>query len=137
MTSLGEFNGGDQIDIIKRLERRIEALEAQVRERPGAPVTKASTAFTIPSASAGSPDDGATLYYDGANLRYVDDAGRDKAVGGSKAPFVSALSGSVDAAPASYTSGWGGQVTSSINVMAPKINSIINALIIGELMNPS
>ncbi|MER7363564.1 hypothetical protein [Nonomuraea wenchangensis] len=123
--------------ILRDLERRLQKLETAQRAGPGLIVGKASGAFNLPTASADIPADGASIYWDGTRFRYTDESGNDRPFGGGVAPFVGPLSGSVDPAPASYTSGWGAQVTSSINTMVGKINSIPAALITGNLMNPS
>ena len=73
---------GNQSRIIRELERRMEALEAQARTRPGMEVGRASGPFLIPStATPPAPVSGGYLYFSGGTLRQRTPSG-DRPVGG-------------------------------------------------------
>lgn len=75
MTQLDPFPV-DQNRIIKSLEKRIEALEALIRQKDGAPVTKASGSFFLPnSGTPATPVGGAEIYGSGGEFRVITSAG--------------------------------------------------------------
>jgi hypothetical protein len=67
--------GATDIRVIKELERRITALEEQVRNVPGAPVTQASGPFFLPDTGAPATPSGGAILYASSGAAYAIDAG--------------------------------------------------------------
>jgi hypothetical protein len=98
--------GSTEVRIIAALERRIEDLEAQVRNRPGAPVTQASGPLFLPnSATPDVPSGGVKVYAAGGDLRVIDSGGTVKQIPDPGAP-VDTPTSYLSNAPASYNQAW-------------------------------
>lgn len=98
--------GATDVRIIKALERRLEALEQQVRNVPGTPVTQASGPLFLPnSGTPATPTGGAKVYAAGGELRVIESNGTVKTI-----PDVGAAVANPDEflsnAPASYDQSW-------------------------------
>ena len=107
----------DQNRIIKDLERRIEALEAQVRARPGTPITQASGPFYIPNSSTpDTPTGGVRLYAAGGGFRVIEDDGTVREIGDPFTPASNVIVDSITAptAPGTYNSTWGQQIRNDL-----------------------
>jgi hypothetical protein len=117
----------DQNRIIKALERRIEALEAQVRQRPGAPVTKATAPFTIPGAAPSTPASGVQIGVSGGKIVFQHADGSTETI-----PELNLnLPGAAPTYPASFSS----PATVSGTVQDTHYN-LLRSDIVNQLFNP-
>jgi hypothetical protein len=114
----------DQNRIIQALERRVAALEAQIRNRPGAPVTEASGPLFLPNSSPSTPAGGCKVYAVGGDFRVINSNGVVRQIPGTGAA-VGGPSYVVGDAPSSYTPGYANTQSAAINDQ----NSVITALL--------
>jgi hypothetical protein len=119
LSLLDPFPGNDK-RIIRELERRIEALEAQARNRPAMEVGRTSGVLFLPnSAPFTNPAGGAYLYASGGSLRWRSSSGTDRPI---TAPIVGNVGDLVNG-PAGATYG------DTERAMLGEIKLTVNALL--------
>ncbi|MBB4700074.1 hypothetical protein [Sphaerisporangium siamense] len=128
----------DQNEILRDLQRQINALAAEVKRVTGVPVTKASAPFLVPSASApAAPSSGAYLYVSGGEV-YVRSTSRHYSTlppevpqAAEVAPAANITSGN---APSSYSQSWAQQIYDGLVSSKNTINATLVALKNADLM---
>lgn len=131
MTALDQFPA-DHNAILKDLQRQINQLSAEVKQVRGVPITQASAAFFIPSASEpAAPPSGAYLYVEGNEVR-VRSAGFDYSTLPPDVPQASSmndaspiLSGN---APGSYNATWGQNIYEGLVDVKDTLNTLLSRL---------
>lgn len=129
---------GSDSRIMRDLERRIEVLEAQVRQVRGVPVTQASTAFFVPDSSPSTPSGGVYLYASGGTFRWRSSSGADYSgipPTVPKAGFVSDPNPlTAGSAPGSYSSSHSAALRADIDQVRTKLIALRTALVASGLM---
>lgn len=134
-----EFPGSDS-RIVRDLERRIEALEAQVRQVRGVPVTRTSGPLYIPNGSPSTPSGGFVLYSSGGEGRWVSSSGVDKPLTPAvpKAAWVSDPNPmGAGSAPGSYNQTYVQNLRNDTDQVRTKWVALRDSLIAAGLMFPS
>ncbi|MFD0883560.1 hypothetical protein ACFQ08_03165 [Streptosporangium algeriense] len=124
---------------IRALERRIEALEALVREVKGVPVRRASGPFFLPNASSPTtPSGGVVFYSSGGSARWIDSFGMDRSLIPPPFPKGSSVSDpppmTAFSAPASYNPIHSQSLRDDIAAVRAKLIELITSLEDGGLI---
>lgn len=135
MTGFDQY-GSTEVRIIKELERRIAALEQQVRARPGAPVLQASGPLFIPNSSPDVPVGGVRLYAAGGQLRIIQSDGNVVTIPAAHVANQDPLLTDVTA-PGSYSATWGQRVRDDLVATRSKIFELQTAWRLSRLQASS
>lgn len=127
--------GATDVRIIKALERRIEALEAQVRQVPGAPVTQASGPLFLPNSSEpATPTGGVKMYAVGGSFRVIEDDGTVRQIPAQGAPAVFDTF-DLGNAPAAYSQTYAQQQSVGISNLFSGHTSLLASLRNAEIID--
>ncbi|MFB4276031.1 hypothetical protein ACBJ59_12105 [Nonomuraea sp. MTCD27] len=126
MSQLDQFPD-NQNRIVRDLERRIEQLEAQVKNRPGAAVSRASGSFFLPDGAVSGQAGGMTMGGSGGQFRVVDHLGNIIELPMSAQAPISLTDAS---------SVYDGTAQALINALKAGHNDLLNRMKVYRLMRP-
>lgn len=128
-----QFSGGaDFSRIVADIRRDLDNLTAQVKQVPGVPITRASSAFFIPSASEPDPPaSGAYLYVEG-NVVRVRTPSIDYSTLPPEVPLIDPVANAPaiisGTGPATYNSTWGGHMYDGLVALKDTVNQLLAEL---------
>ncbi|MGW4469657.1 hypothetical protein ACWENQ_08290 [Nonomuraea sp. NPDC004354] len=131
MDPFGGTGVRDPNRILQELSQRVAALEAQVREARGVPITRASSGFQIPESAGSTPASGVYLYASGSEFRWRGSDGSDYSAIPPDVPSGVAVSDPilvVGNAPGSYDSTFADTQSAAINEKHNKLIALLDSL---------